>query len=280
MLKKIIEKRNYIILFIIIILIIWVLFFNKKEIYMKSFEYYGEIITYKVYDDVDEKKLTDEINKIYKKYEDIDFENDDYKSLLEYGKILYYKTDGYIDVTSGELLDKLKNGEDYSFKSDIEKIDNIKNISFNFDNIIGSYATNEVLSYFKQNDIKKFIVSENGDISAGDFYGKGKYSVSINDLDGEVLDIAYLENKSMATRVKLDEFKSYMVNPKNSKKENKYEMVVVIANDNLTANMLVNSLYLMDIDEGKKKAYDYNAEAMWVNDEVIKTDGFDSYLKN
>ena len=280
MLKKIIEKRNYIILFIIIILIIWVLFFNKKEIYMKSFEYYGEIITYKVYDDVDEKKLTDEINKIYKKYEDIDFENDDYKSLLEYGKILYYKTDGYIDVTSGELLDKLKNGEDYSFKSDIEKIDNIKNISFNFDNIIGSYATNEVLSYFKQNDIKKFIVSENGDISAGDFYGKGKYSVSINDLDGEVIDIAYLENKSMATRVKLDEFKSYMVNPKNSKKENKYEMVVVIANDNLTANMLVNSLYLMDIDEGKKKAYDYNAEAMWVNDEVIKTDGFDSYLKN
>ena len=285
MLKKIIDKRNYIILFIIFILIIWILFFNKKEIYLESFEYYGEVITYKVYDKVNHKKLTDEINKIYKKYENINFagkldEKD--KSLLEYGKILYYKTDGYVDVTSGELLKKLKDGENYDFKSDIEKLNNndIDDINFNFENIIGSYATNEVLYYFKQNDITKYIVSENGDITTGNYYDDGKYSVSINNSDGSILDIAYLENKSMAIRFKLDEFKSYMVNPKTSKKQNKYKMVVVIANDNLTANMLANTLYLMDIDEGKKMIHDYNAEAMWVSDETIKTDGFDSYLKN
>lgn len=285
MLKKIIDKRNYIILFIIFILIIWILFFNKNEIYLESFEYYGEVITYKVYDKVNHKKLTDEINKIYKKYENINFagkldEKD--KSLLEYGKILYYKTDGYVDVTSGELLKKLKDGENYDFKSDIEKLNNndIDDINFNFENIIGSYATNEVLYYFKQNDITKYIVSENGDITTGNYYDDGKYSVSINNSDGSILDIAYLENKSMAIRFKLDEFKSYMVNPKTSKKQNKYKMVVVIANDNLTANMLANTLYLMDIDEGKKMIHDYNAEAMWVSDETIKTDGFDSYLKN
>lgn len=285
MLKKIIDKRNYIILFIIFILIIWILFFNKKEIYLESFEYYGEVITYKVYDKVNHKKLTDEINKIYKKYENINFagkldEKD--KSLLEYGKILYYKTDGYVDVTSGELLKKLKDGENYDFKSDIEKLNNndIDDINFNFENIIGSYATNEVLYYFKQNDITKYIVSENGDVTTGNYYDDGKYSVSINNSDGSILDIAYLENKSMAIRFKLDEFKSYMVNPKTSKKQNKYKMVVVIANDNLTANMLANTLYLMDVDEGKKMIHDYNAEAMWVIDETIKTDGFDSYLKN
>ena len=285
MLKKIIDKRNYIILFIIFILIIWILFFNKKEIYLESFEYYGEVITYKVYDKVNHKKLTDEINKIYKKYENINFagkldEKD--KSLLEYGKILYYKTDGYVDVTSGELLKKLKDGENYDFKSDIEKLNNndIDDINFNFENIIGSYATNEVLYYFKQNDITKYIVSENGDITTGNYYDDGKYSVSINNSDGSILDIAYLENKSMAIRFKLDEFKSYMVNPKTSKKQNKYKMVAVIANDNLTANMLANTLYLMDVDEGKKMIHDYNAEAMWVSDETIKTDGFDSYLKN
>ena len=285
MLKKIIDKRNYIILFIIFILIIWILFFNKNEIYLESFEYYGEVITYKVYDKVNHKKLTDEINKIYKKYENINFagkldEKD--KSLLEYGKILYYKTDGYVDVTSGELLKKLKDGENYDFKSDIEKLNNndIDDINFNFENIIGSYATNEVLYYFKQNDITKYIVSENGDITTGNYYDDGKYSVSINNSDGSILDIAYLENKSMAIRFKLDEFKSYMVNPKTSKKQNKYKMVVVIANDNLTANMLANTLYLMDVDEGKKMIHDYNAEAMWVSDGTIKTDGFDSYLKN
>ncbi len=290
MLKKIVDKRNYIILFVIIILIIWVmwsLFFGKNKPYIESFNYYGETITFMVYDDVDHKKLTDEINNIYKKYEDMDFDgelSEDEKSLIEYGKILYYKTDGYIDVTDGELISNLKDGKEYDFKSDIEKLDSDNlsdDISLNFDSIIGSYATNEVLYYFKQNDIKKYVVNENGDIAAGDYYDDGKYAISINKPNSdEVMDIVYLENKAMATRSKSDEFGSYMVSPKSSKKENKYDSVIVIANDSLTANMLVNSLYIMDKDEGEKLVLDYNGEAMWVNgDDVDMTDGFVSYLK-
>lgn len=289
MLKKIIDKRNYIILFIIIILIIWILFFNKKEIYMESFDYYGETITFKVYDDVNHKKLTDDINNIYNKYDNMDFSgelNEDEKALIEYGKILYYKTGGYIDITSGELLKKIKKGESFEFKSDIEKLDINKmideNISFNFDNIIGSYATNEVLYYFKQNDIKKYIVSENGDVTAGKHYNSGKYSVSINKPNSDdILDVVYLENRSMATRNNTNSFESYMVNPKTSKKEGKYDSVVVIARDNLTANMLVNAIYLMDLEEGKKLIGEYPAEALWVkDDEIIKTDGFNNYIQN
>ena len=283
MLKKIVDKRNYIILFVIIILIIWVmwsLFFGKNKPYIESFNYYSETITFMVYDDVDHKKLTDEINNIYKKYEDMDFDgelSEDEKSLIEYGKILYYKTDGYIDVTDGELISNLKDGKEYDFKSDIEKLDSDNlsdDISLNFDSIIGSY-------YFKQNDIKKYVVNENGDIAAGDYYDDGKYAISINKPNSdEVMDIVYLENKAMATRSKSDEFESYMVSPKSSKKENKYDSVIVIANDSLTANMLVNSLYIMDKDEGEKLVLDYNGEAMWVNgDDVDMTDGFVSYLK-
>ncbi len=290
MLKKILDKRNYIILFVIIVLIIWILWslvFSKNKAYMETFNYYGETITFKVYDEVNHKKLTDEINNIYKKYDDMDFEgelSEDEKSLIEYGKILYYKTDGYIDVTDGELISSLKDNKEYNFKSDIEKLDSDNlsdDISLNFDSIIGSYATNEVLYYFKQNDIKKYVVSENGDIVAGDYYSDGKYAISINKPNSDkVMDIVYLKNKAMATRSKSDEFESYMVNPKTSKKENKYDSVVVIANDSLTANMLVNSLYIMDMDEGKKLVSDYNGEAMWVNgDDIVTTDGFSSYLK-
>ena len=292
MLKKIVEKRNYIILFIIIVLVIWVvwsLFFHKNEPYVETFNYYGEEITFKVYDKVDHKKLTEDINNIYKKYENANElsgkVNEDEKSLIEYGKIVYYKTDGYVDITSGELINKIKADKEYKFKTDIERIevkDNklVNNIDFNFDSIIGSYATNEVLYYFKQNDIKKYIVSENGDIATGDYYGDGKYSVSINKPNSdEVLDIISLENKAMASRYTTSEFKSYMVNPKTSKKESKYDGVIVIANDNLTANMLANSLYLMDIDEGKKLVEDYHGEALWISDEIIKTDGFDDYIK-
>lgn len=290
MIKKIIDKRNYIILFVIIILIIWILFFNKKEIYIKSFNYFDKVITYKVYDKVNHKQITDDINNIYKKYEKMDFKgelSEDEKALIEYGKIIYYKSNGYIDITDAKLVDKIKNEEEYKFKTDIENVkitDNylINDISFNFSEIISSYATNDVLYYFKQNDITKYIVSDDGDITAGKYYDKGKYSVSINNpSDNEILDIVYLENKSMATRNTVSEFRSYMINPKTSKKESKYDSVVVIANDNLTANMLANSLYLMDEDEGKKMVEDYHGEALWViDDKIIKTDGFDKYLKN
>ena len=290
MIKKIIDKRNYIILFVIIILIIWILFFNKKEIYIKSFNYFDKVITYKVYDKVNHKQITDDINNIYKKYEKMDFKgelSEDEKALIEYGKIIYYKSNGYIDITDGKLVDKIKNEEEYKFKTDIENVkitDNylINDISFNFSEIISSYATNDVLYYFKQNDITKYIVADDGDITAGKYYDKGKYSVSINNpSDNEILDIVYLENKSMATRNTVSEFRSYMINPKTSKKESKYDSVVVIANDNLTANMLANSLYLMDEDEGKKMVEDYHGEALWViDDKIIKTDGFDKYLKN
>ena len=292
MLKKVIEKRNYIILFIIIILVIWVVwsvFFHKNEPYIKTFNYYGETITYKVYDNVNHKKLTDDINNIYKKYENVNElsgeVNEDEKSLIEYGKIVYYKTDGYIDVTSGELINNIKDDKEYNFESDIEKVEVkddklVNDINFNFDNIIGSYATNEVLYYFKQNDIKKYIVSENGDIAVGDYYDKGKYAISINKPNSdEVLYIISLENKAMASRYTKSEFENYMVNPKTSKKESKYDGVIVIANDNLTANMLANSLYLMDIDEGKKLVEDYHGEALWISDEIVKTDGFDDYIK-
>lgn len=292
MLKKIIDKRNYIIFFIIIVLIIWVVwsvFFHKNEPYIKTFNYYGEEITFKVYDNVNHKKLTDDINNIYKKYENVNElsgeVNEDEKSLIEYGKIVYYKTDGYIDVTSGELINNIKDDKKYNFESDIEKVEVkddklVNDINFNFDNIIGSYATNEVLYYFKQNDIKKYIVSENGDIAVGDYYDKGKYAISINKPNSdEVLYIISLENKAMASRYTKSEFENYMVNPKTSKKESKYDGVIVIANDNLTANMLANSLYLMDIDEGKKLVEDYHGEALWISDEIVKTDGFDDYIK-
>lgn len=290
MLKKIIDKRNYIILFVIIILIIWVLFFSKTKTYIKTFNFNEENITFKIYDKVNHKKLTKDIENIYKKYENVNSLSgkltEEEKNLIEYGKIAYYKTNGYIDITSGKLLENLKNDKEYDFKSEIEKIE-IKNnklvndIDFNFDSIIGSYATNEVLYYFKQNNIEKYIVSEDGDITTGKHYSKGKYSVSItNPNNGNLIEIISLENKSMATRNKSTEFKSYMVNPKTSQKENKYDSVVVIAKDNLTANMLVNSLYLMDIEEGKKLLEDYHGEALWIKgDEIIKTDGFDNYKK-
>ncbi len=283
-LKKILEKRNYIILFIIIVLFIWILFFNKKEIYLKSFNYFNETITYKIYDNIDKNKVTKDINNIYKKYTNYNKKlnqkklNENMNSLLEYGKLLYYNTNGYIDITSGDLLENIKNNKEYTFTSKIDKIGK-ENINYNFENIISAYATNDVIYYFKQNNIKKYIVNQDGDITVGKRYDKNKYKISL--LDNEkVMSILKLENKAVATR-KNDSFKSYMVNPKTSKKEEKYDMVVVIANDNLTANMIANTLYLMDIDSGKEFIKKYNVSVLWkTNNETYQTDNFKNYISN
>lgn len=283
--KKIIDKRNYIILFIIIILIIWILFFNKQTVYIKSFNYFGNTITYEIYDKVNHKKVDNDINNIYKAYtKKVDKKlSDEMYSLIEYGKLLYYETDGYIDITSGKLIKYLKNNKKYNFQTQIDKV-NIKNqtlkndIDFNLDNIITTYATNDVIYYFKQNDIKHYLINENGDITAGKRY-KDKYKIGINKINGDLLHVVLLENKAMATRNKSDDFKSYMVNPKTSKIEKKYDSVVVIANNNLTANMLSNTLYLMDKEEGKKFIEKYNAEALWIDDEITYTEGFKKYIK-
>lgn len=294
MLKKILDKRNYIIVFIIVILLVWLIWlslFNKREPYVASFTFNGETITFTVYDEVDHDQLTEVIESIYAKFEDVNELSgeltEDEEALLEYAKILYSKTDGYVDVTAGELISYLEDDEEYTFETDIENIviedgSLVNDISFNFDSVIGSYATNEVLYYFKQNNITKYIVNENGDIAAGDYYDDGEYIVSISDpTTEEVIAIISLENKAVATRGSSEDFEVFMVNPKTSSTEDKYDSVVVIANDNLTANMLANALYLMDLEEGQEFIESYDAEALWtVDGEITKTDGFDDFVQN
>ena len=279
--KKIIEKRNYIILFVIIVLIIWIMFFNKREIYLKSFNYFDETITYKIYNNIDKNKVTKDINDIYKKYENYNakinnnINDENIYSLIEYGKLLYYKTDGLIDITSGDLLKNMQKGREYTFTSKIDKIGK-ETINYNFENIICAYATNDVIYYFKQNDIDKYIVNENGDIKVGKKYNKDKYKISIINNE-KLLYILNLENKAIATR-KTNELK-YMINPKTSKKENKYDMLVVISNDNLTANMVANTIYFMNKEDGENFAKQYNSEVLWQKeDKIYQTKEFEKYI--
>lgn len=271
-----IEKRNYLILGIIVLLVIWILFnlFSKKEVYMDSFDYFGESITIKIYDKVNQNNLSEDINKILKGYEDGEKDDD----LIEYGRVLYMKSNGYIDVSDTELIKALRRGENYKFKSKIND-DGFKD--FDLDMIKGSYAISEVCDYFKQNNIESYIINEGGNVITGDSYDDDKYTVSLSKYDSEeVLDIVLLENKSLYTLNKSDEITEYSVNPKTSEAVDNFDSVSVIANDNLTADMLVRTLFLMSEDEGRKYIENFNAEALWQKgDEVSMTDGFKNYLQ-
>lgn len=292
MLKKIIDKRNYIILFIIIILIIFIIFnlSTKVKEHMKSFYYFSETITIKIYSSKNMDKTFKEIDNIYKKYDEYykNLNNNDNKELIEilkYGKKLYKETNGLIDITTKELIKSIEEDKDYNFKTTINDLNfkdksTLKNI--NLDSIIGSYATKKVEDYLKKEKINDYIISEDGNIVTGNHYDKEKYSISINNQSGEVVDIAYIENQSMVTKGNVNTFKTYMVNPLTSKKQEDNKMVVVIANDLNEANMIANTLYLMDIESGENFIKQYNAQAYWyTNDGKTKmTKGFQKYLKD
>lgn len=271
-----IEKRNYLILGIIVLLVIWILFnlFSKKEVYMDSFDYFGESITIKVYDKVNQDNLSEDIDKILKSYEEGEKDDD----LLEYGRLLYMKSNGYIDISDTDLVKALRRGEDYKFSSKIND-DDFKD--FDLDMIKASYAISEVCDYFKQNNIESYIINEGGNVITGKSYNDQKYKVSLSKYDSEeVLDIVLLENKSLYTLNKSDEITEYSVNPKTSEAVDNFDSVSVIANDNLTADMLVRTLFLMSEDDGRKYIENFNAEALWQKgDEVSMTDGFKNYLQ-
>lgn len=271
-----IEKRNYLILGIIVLLVIWILFnlFSKKEVYMDSFDYFGESITIKVYDKVNQDNLSEDIDKILKSYEEGEKDDD----LLEYGRLLYMKSNGYIDISDTDLVKALRRGEDYKFKSKIND-DDFKD--FDLDMIKASYAISEVCDYFKQNNIESYIINEGGNVITGKSYNDQKYKVSLIKYDSDkILDIVLLENNSLYTLNKSDEITEYSVNPKTSEAVDNFDSVSVIANDNLTADMLVRTLFLMSEDEGRKYIENFNAEALWQKgDEVSMTDGFKNYLQ-
>lgn len=291
MLKQIIDKRNYIILFIIIILIIFIIFnlITKEKTHIKSFYYFGETITLELYTNKNIEKTFEDIDKIYTKYNKY-YKNPNNKTekdlieLLKYGKTLYKETNGLIDITTNELVNKISNDEKYNFKTTINNL-NFKDkntlTDINIDSIVGAYATKKVEEYLISNNINKYIINEDGNIVTGKGINNKKYKIGIMYQD-EYLATAKLENVSMVTKGNVDTFKPYMVNPITSTKQTENKMVVVIHKDINTANALAHTLYLMSVKEGKEYISKYEAEALWYKEDGAKqmTSGFKSYLEN
>ena len=281
MLKKLIDKRNYIILFIIIVLIIVILGTkDRMKEYIKSFDYFDETITMKIYTDQNMKPIIKNINSIYKKYDD--YYNNYYKDkgfqeLLRYGNYVYKETDGLVDISAGKTVDSVKKGQALVFESDIENPD-LENMNLSV--IIDVYATNRVINYLISTGIDKYIINTDGVISTGEGINNEKYSIALFDQNGKFFDIAYLENTNLVTKGAADEFKAYMVNVKTGEKISD-KFVIVIDDDLNEANYIADTLYVMSVKEGKEFIKRYDAEAYWkVGNKISTTKGFKKYLKS
>lgn len=258
------DKRNYF-LGIVIVLLLFGLFLFKNNEQEETFDFNGKKVTYVFYQVINKKDVYKKIKDIYKKYDDysskLNEKLDDGKiSFLEYGRILYAKTNGVIDITNGEYDLKLKNYEvvNNSLKD---------KINFNIDGILASYATSEVLDYFDLKGINKYIINVDGDIITG--HKKNGYNVSLHDVSGSLLNIISLDDKSLS-----------VVNERRSTfGEGLYDSVWVISDDILTSNMLANYLYFLSVDEGKKVASRFSSEVLWLKDgELYMTEKFSNYF--
>ena len=272
MLKWLVERRNYIIFIVVIILFFLVIFTNKKvNAKVKSFYYFDEVITVEIFEG---GNVFDDVDKIFKKY--YQYYNDPSlapKSLIDYGKDIYVKSHGYLDITEDKLIDAVKNGKSYDFKSKMNDLDDL-----NFNLILGYYATGEVIDYLHKNNIEKFLINEDGNVYVGDHYNDGKYNVSIQDINGNLINIVKLENEYLAIRGNSKTFKNYMVNPITSSKEENNKLVVVIGKDIRVTNMVANTLYLMSVDDGLKFVKNFDVAALWVDKNRTVYGGFDDYV--
>ena len=280
--KKIIQKRNYIILFIIIGLILLLIIQNiwQPKIMYKSFKCGEENIFIEIYSNKNMNDVFDKIGKIYKKYDKLSNETKDYnalKELINYGKNIYTKTDGLIDITTKNLPQKIKSNKSYHFETKINDIENNLD-SLNLDLILGAYATDKVVKYLNNKGIDEYIINENGNVVTGEKPQNKKYSVSIQDKDNNLIEIVYLKNRALVVKGNVSNLESYMANPKTSTIP-KNKLVAVISNNINDANMISNVLYLLDEKEGREFIRDYDAEGLWSDDEVTYTNGFKEYLK-
>ena len=290
MLNKIIEKRNYIIFIIIIILLTFITIstISKVKAKSKTYDYFDEKITIEIYTNKKTKNIFKNIDKMFKKYNEF-YENPNTNKdkelikLLKYGKTLYKKTNGYIDITSYKLLTNVKNDKTYDFKTSINEL-NLKDkntiINMNIESIIGSYVVRKIENYLKQNSIDSYIIKEDSNIITGKSYNNKKFNIPIIK-DGNIVNIISIENKSVAIKGDVDTFKPYMVNPITSTKNKDNKLVIVISDNINEANFIADTIYLMKNDEIENYVKKYKVEAMWyINDKPLKTKEFKSYEYN
>lgn len=225
--KLLIQKRNYIIIFIIFILLIWIIN-NDEKAFIKSYDYKGDYITINIYEKERYEKIDKKIKNIIKSFK----------------------------LNKEKLKNDLKKYDEYFEKQGLEKID------VDSKKIENAYLTEQIIKYFKKNNIKKYIINNGGNISAGLRYSKNKYSISLYDDFDSILDIISLENESL-THLDLDE----------------YNYLFCIGNNSVDTIIVNYYLYKLDISEGKKFARNFKTHAYWIyNNKNEYTDGFKKHI--
>ena len=300
------------------VLIIFILLLTGcgKQEYSKNLFYMDTIINVKLYN-ISENKANeafDEIEKIYKKYEqltnfydenselsklnnDVNYEISD--ELLELIKIGYewsVKTDGLLNINIGNLT---KIWHDFRENPiSLPNVDNIKvehleiednkilnnKVNIDLGAITKGYVTEKVGRYLEENGINYYLINAGGNVKVGKS-NKGYYNIGIaSPISNETFEVIKDENISVVTSGGYERFYEYegvmyhhIIDPNTKYPANYMKSVTVIGDDSGLCDILSTTLFLMNIEDGKEFIKNYDVKVIWfTNDnEIVKSDNYE-----
>lgn len=225
--------------------------------------------------------------------------------LINYAYHFGEDTDGLFDINLGGVIDVWKGYRDSgegvptleelresNKKDDIVLLDDnkIKNNNINLDlgAVSKGYTTKVVGEYLESVGIDYYLINAGGNVLAGDSYNKDYYKIGIQspNKDGGVIGVVKGNNISIVTsggyeRNYMYDGKIYhhIISPDTLYPTEYMKSVTIVTPDSALGDMLSTTLFLMDIDSGKEFLKNYDAEAIWVdnNNNIIKSEGFSKY---
>lgn len=225
-------------------------------------------------------------------------------NLISYAYDFTVETNGLFDINLGGVIDVWKkyrdSGRGIPTIDELNKANKRKNIVLLGDNKIlnnnpnidlggvsKGYTTQIVGNYLEDNGINYYLINAGGNVLAGEAYGKEFYKIGIQSPDN--VGISYVLNSSNVSVVTSGGYERnyvydgvlyhHIISPETLFPTDYMKSVTVVSSDSGLADMLSTTLFLMDIDSGKKFLKNYDAEAIWIDndDNIIKSEGFGNY---
>ena len=313
-----INKIIYIILLVLIIGFISIAIYNKyfgiKEYTIKfeSLNTKVAITLYKVDKNVANEALN-EVNEVFKTFDDLtnkekeignnlyyiknntsDLEYIDIDpklyDLIEYGLSWYEKSDGLIDISSGDIKEAFNNGtldkeKLKSLKRDIDDIvlkDNkIKNnhISIDLDDVLIGYVTDYVADILKHKNIDCYYIYVGGLVKVGKHY-EDEFSIGLEDpssKNNDIYQVVYGNDLSVSTI----NYNKDMINLKTYEEVDNVYGLSIIGNDTRDTYVMSKLAFMYELSDSIDYINNSDKEGIWFkfSKNTVTSDNLDKYLK-
>ncbi|MDU3199468.1 MAG: FAD:protein FMN transferase, partial [Anaerococcus hydrogenalis] len=223
-----------------------------------------------------------------------------------YGRVLKIWLDHREAALEDEKNAKLPNEEELNEAGKYKNIDaleideknqtafiNDKNVQVDIGGIGKGYATELIKNELIEKGLKTGILSVGGDVAIiGENPTKkdGEFKIAVQDPslseDHPYSSVVAIKNTSLVTSGDYQRYfeidgKKYhhIIDPDTNFPSTNFKSVSVMTDDIAKADALSTALFIKDLDEGKKLAEKYKAEALWIDQDgkTYKTENWDKY---